>query len=95
MHLPHAAALGELVKYQGNGLADPQIRIDLDTIVPRLAVADRHGEEQLATPRLLAQGLERALPQQRQLHLAHRALHAEQQTVVRQPRVIDPVLIGQ
>ncbi len=73
MHLPHAAALAELAEYQGDGLADPQIRIDLDRVVPRLAVADRHGEEQLATPRLLAQGLERALAEQRQLHLAHRA----------------------
>lgn len=34
-----------------------------------------------------------ALAQQRQFQFARRALHAEQQPVVRQPRVVDPILI--
>ncbi len=43
-----------------------------------LHVADRYGEKELAAPRLLTQRFQRALAQNRQFHLAHRALHAEQ-----------------
>jgi len=74
MNLPHTAKLAEFAKNEGDRLANPQVRIDLNTIVPGFAVADRDGEEQLATLRFLAQGRERVFPQQRQLRLAHRSL---------------------
>ena len=56
-------------------------------------VADGNRHEQLATTRLLLQGLERTLAQNRQLHLAHRALHAEQQSIVGMARIVDAVLV--
>ena len=59
-----------------------------------LHVADGDGEQQLAAARLLLQGFERALAKQRQLHLAHRALHAEQQAIVGMARIVDAVLVG-
>ena len=59
---------------------------------PHVADGDRH--EQLATTRLLLQRLERALAQHRQLHLAHRTLHAEQQSVVGMARIVNAVLVG-
>ena len=59
----------------------------------RLDVADRDGEEEFAAARLLLQGFQRALAEQRQLHLAHRALHAEQQPIVRVARIVDAVLV--
>ena len=63
MDLSHAAELVEFAEHQGDRLANPQVRIHLDAIVPGLAVADSDSEEQLTAPRLLAQRLERALPQ--------------------------------
>jgi len=41
----------------------------------------------------LLQGFERALTEQRQLHLAHRAFHAEEQAVVWMPWIIDAILV--
>src|SRR5215207_7008720 len=63
------------------------------SVVVRLQVADRDGEEELAAARLLLQGFERALAKQRQLHLAHRALHAEQKAIVGVARVVSAILI--
>ena len=93
MDLPDGLQLGELGEDERDRLLDATIGILLDAIVRSLEVADRHGEEQLAAPRLLLQGFERALAEQRQLHLAHRALHAEQQAIVRMPRIVDAVLV--
>src|SRR5262245_56951725 len=59
----------------------------------RLEIADRHRQEEFATAGLLLQSLERALAEQRQLHLAHRALHAEQQSIVRVSGIVDAVLV--
>ena len=59
-----------------------------------LAVADRDGEEEFAAAGLLLQGFERALAEERELHLAHGALHAEQQPIVRMPRIVDPILVN-
>ena len=51
--------------------------------------AHRNEESQLAAERLLMPRLVRALTKQRQLVLAHRALEAEQQSVVAQARIVD------
>ena len=91
--MPDGLQLGELGEDERDRLLDATIGILLDAIVRRLEVADRHGEEEFAAAGLLLQGLERALAEQRQLHLAHRALHAEQQAIVRMPRIIDAVLV--
>ncbi|HEX6688789.1 MAG TPA: hypothetical protein VF085_09010 [Solirubrobacterales bacterium] len=85
--------VAELVEHERDGLLDTAIGILLDPIVRALEVADRHGEEELAAAGLLLQGFERALAEQRQLHLAHRALHTEKQAIVRMPRIVDAVLV--
>src|SRR4051794_39430813 len=95
MNLPDALELGELAEHQADRLADPQVRIPLDPVVPGLDVADRDGEEQLAASGLLTQGLQGALTQDGKLHLAHRPLHAQQEPVVRQPRIVNAILVGQ
>ena len=95
MNLPNALELGKLPEHQANRLADPQIRIPLDPVMPDFDVANRDGEKQLAALCLLAQGLERALTQNGEFHLAHRPLHAQQEPVVREPNVVDAILISQ
>src|SRR3954470_21114879 len=93
MDLAYSLQLGEFVEGEHNRLLHPTIRVFLDAIVRRLHVADRYGKEELAAPGLLFQCFKRALAKQRQLHLAHRAFHAEEQAIVGMPRVIDAILI--
>ena len=76
-------------EHQPDRLAHAQVGVLGDPVVPDLHIADGDAEEELAPARLLAQRLERALAQDRQLHLAHGALHAEQQAVVRQARIVE------
>ena len=93
VHLTHRLHLGELGEDERDRLRNAPIRILLDAVVadPHVADGDRH--EQLAAARLLLQGFERALAQHRQLHLAHGALHAEQQAIVGMARIVDAVLV--
>ncbi len=58
-----------------------------------LEVPDRDGEEEFAAARLLLQGFEGALAEERELHLAHRALHAQQQAVVRVAWIVDAIFV--
>jgi hypothetical protein len=95
MHLANALEFSELGKHQGERLLHSPVRILLDPITTHLDVADCHREEELTALGLELQGLERTLAQQRQLHLAHGALHPEQEPIIDQTRVIDPVLIKQ
>ena len=67
MHLPDALQRSELPEHQPDRLLHAPVRVLGDAVVPDLDVADRDAEEQLTAPRLLAQGFERALAQQRQL----------------------------
>ena len=76
-----------------NCLRNAPIRILLDAVVANPHVTDGNRHEQLATARLLLQGLKRALAQYRQLHLAHGSLHAEQQPVIGMARIVDAVLV--
>src|SRR5271166_2247026 len=71
MNLSNALEFGELGEHQRNGFAHPQIWVHHDPVMPHLDVADGDGEEKFATPGLLPQGLQRALPQDRQLQLTH------------------------
>src|SRR3954467_6929678 len=93
MDLAHSLQLGEFVESEHDRLLPPTIRVFLDAIVRHLHVADRYGKEELTAPGLLFQCFKRALAKQRQLHLAHRAFHAEEQAIVGMPRVIDAILI--
>jgi hypothetical protein len=91
--LADALELGELAEHQPDRLAHAQVGVERDAVVAHPHVADSDVEEEFAAARFLPQCLERALAQDGQLQLAHRALHAEQQPVVRQPRVVDAVLV--
>ena len=46
-----------------------------------------------AASRFLAHGFDGPLTEDRQLHLAHRALHAEQQPIVGMARIVDSILV--
>ena len=93
MDLPNGLQFAELGEDERDRLLNATIGILLDPIVRALEIADRHGEEELTAAGLLLQGFERALAEQREFHLAHRALHAEQQAIVRMPRVVDAILV--
>ena len=56
-------------------------------------VADRHADAQLATPCLGPSGIEHPSTQNAELELADAALHAEQQTIIRATRVVDPLQV--
>ena len=77
MHLTHRLQFGELGEHEIDRLLDAPVRILLDPVMGHLEVADGDGHEELATTRFLLQGFEGPLSENRQLHLAHRALHAE------------------
>src|SRR5665811_591894 len=94
MDLPHALDLRELGEDQGERLKHPRIRIFFDPVGTAAHVADRHRHEQLPPSSLLLQRLMGALSQNRQLHLAHGSLHAEQKPIVRQTRIVDAILIS-
>ena len=71
MHLPDALELGKLPEHESDCFLHPQVGVLCDPVVPDLHVADRDAQEQLAATRLLSEGFERTLAQQRQLHLGH------------------------
>lgn len=91
--LAHAAELVEPAEHHGDGglhalvgvLLQPPERIEL--------VADRNALEQLAPARLGADRSPRALAERGQLHFAERPLHAKQEPVIGQARVMNPLLI--
>src|SRR5665213_2189833 len=86
--LPHAAQLRKFAKDQIDGGPDPGIRIFLDAVVRSFDVPDRDPSNQGAPLRLLQQRRVRTLAKTRDFHLADRALHAQQQSVVRESGVI-------
>ncbi len=91
--LSNAADLAELVEHQGQRLSDPTVGVLFQAIVGAAQVADCHRGVEVAARRLDAQRLLGTLAENRQLELAEGALHAEQQPVVDEPRIIDPVLV--
>ena len=94
MDLPHALQLSELPEDQGERLAHAKVRILLDPIVLAAHVADGDRGEQFAASSLLLERFMGALAQDRQLHFAHCAFHAEQEPVVGKTGIVDAVLIG-
>src|SRR5260370_30653413 len=56
-------------------------------------IADRHREKKLAPASLLLERFQRALTQDRQFHLAHGALHAEQQPVIGMTGIVNPLFV--
>ncbi len=93
MDLPHALQFFELPKDERKRFAHAKVRVLLDPIVVVAHVADGDRGEELAAARLLLERFMGALPQDRQLHLAHCAFHAEQEPVVGKTGIVDAVLI--
>ena len=81
------------MKTSCNGLLHALVRILLDPVAPDFHIARGHTENQRAAARLLMQRLLRALAEQRQLKLAHRPLHAEQQPIIGMARIVNSVLV--
>ena len=95
MHLPDAPELGELAEHQADRRLHAQIRILGDPVAPDLHVAHGDAEEELAAARLLAQRLERALAQQRQLHLAQPGVRLRERGNPGLLRLEGPPVFGQ
>ena len=93
MNLPNRLQLGELGEDEPDRFPDAPIRVLLDPVVAHLEEPDSDSEEKLAAASLLLQGLERALTEEREFHLAHCALHAKQKAIVRVAGIVDAVLI--
>src|SRR5271166_4437144 len=89
----HALKLGELRKDNPDGILHLLVRVLLDPVASSLHVAGGDAKEQRAAARFLPQRLLRALPKQRQLQLAHRSLHAEQQAIIGMASIVDSVLV--
>ncbi len=87
-HLTHAAQLREFPKDQIDGGAEPGVRIFLDPVIRSLDVSDGDSPDQHAPLCFLSQRRVRTLAKARKLHFADRALHAQQQAIVREPGVI-------
>src|SRR5271166_2091142 len=79
--------------FKSDRLLDTPIAILFDQVSPRLHVANGHGQEEFASTRLLPHRFDGALAEDRELHLAHRPLHAEQQSVVRRGRIVYAVFV--
>ncbi|HZY41347.1 MAG TPA: hypothetical protein VFF59_05020, partial [Anaerolineae bacterium] len=86
--LPYAAQLRKFAKDQIDSGTDPGIRIFLDAVVRSFDIPDRNPSNQGTPLRLLQQCRVRTLAETRDFHLADRALHAQQQSVVRESGVV-------
>ena len=84
--LAGAAKFRELPERQVKRLANPLVGIKFQTVVEAAV--------EVAAGGLEAQGFLRALSQNRQLQLAERSLHAEQQPVINLLRVINAILVN-
>src|SRR5271166_510237 len=93
MDLADALELGELGEHERNRRLDAAIRVLFNPFLGASDIAGRYSHEKLAAARLLTQRLDRSLPKKRQLHLAHRALHAKQETIVGVAGIVNAVLV--
>ena len=93
-HLPGARELVEVREHGRDRVGDRLVRGDPDP--PGLVVLKAGGQRQpqLALARLVQAAAAQPGAQHVQLGLAHRALQPEHEPVVVQPRVIDPVGVG-
>src|SRR5829696_9465745 len=90
MHAASAAELPKSLEDLTDGFLDAQIGIEAEAEIAMPDVSDRHADAQLAPPCLGPSGLKHPGAQNAELELADAALHAQEQTVVRATRVVDP-----
>ena len=91
--LPGTAELLELGKDEPDHLLNPLVRIELDPVVLAPDQTRRQREAERATVGLGVTCSKAPLAQKAELVLGHRSLQAEQQPVIHQARVVDPIRI--
>src|SRR3954465_472034 len=94
MHAASAAELPKSPEDLTDGFLDAQIGIEAEAEIAMPDVSDRHADAQLATPCLGPSGLKHPGAQNAELELADAALHAQEQTVVRATRIVDPLEVN-
>ena len=94
-HPAHRPAHGEPLEDRGDDAGDGLVGVPADLAVGLTPhQPDRQAAAQLAAGGLVADPAVEAGAQDVQLGLGHGALHAQQQPVVEQPRVVDAVGVG-
>jgi hypothetical protein len=90
---PGRAGAFESIEEQPNALLHSEVRIKYDA-TSRI-IGEAHGQSplQLASPRLVQDAAAQTGPEHVQLGFTHRALEAQQQTIVEVSRVVDAILI--
>lgn len=91
--LARTAEFAETREYQANGLLQAYIGIEPETVIPVPDIAEGHRDAQFAALCLGAGSFVHASTQHPEFELAYAPLHAEQQAVVRQSRIVDSVQI--
>ncbi len=91
--LPGAAKLPEFLKNQSNYALNLFVGVFLQAIAFAKNVALGNPREVLASPRLLPDRLLRALPEHRQLDLAHGPFQPQNQPVVWMLRIVNAIMI--
>src|SRR4051812_5904764 len=91
MDAASAAELPKSLEDLTDGFLDAQIGIEAEAEIAMPDVSDRHADAQLATSCLGPSGLKHPGAQNAELELADAALHAQEQTVVRATRIVDPL----
>ena len=93
--LPRAPELVKFLEHEANRLLHPDIGIELDRSRRSVDQPDGQMHPQLPALGLRALSLKRALPERRHLEIAHDALEPEQQAIVDETGVIDPIVIDE
>src|SRR3954462_15008306 len=89
-----AAELPKSVEDLTDGFLDAQIGIEAGAEIAMPDVSDRHADAQLAPPCLGPGGITHPSAQNAELELADAALHAQEQTVIRATRIVDPLEVN-
>jgi hypothetical protein len=91
--LPYRLKFGEFGERQSDRISHTAIRNQFDPIIVGFHVAYCDGQEELPTAGLLLHRLDRALAEDIDFHLAHRAFHPKHQSVVGHARIVDAVFV--
>jgi len=93
--LARAAEFEELLEDLMNCLLDPLIWVGLQPLIPGLDVPDRCRDDELSPLCLRVSCLERTLAEKVELVLAEAALQTQQEAVIRQPRVVNGLMVDE
>ena len=80
--LANRLELRKFLEHKHYRLLNALVRVLLDAVAAGFHIADRNRQKQFAAARLLLHRFDGTLPKSGKLHLAHRALHAEQESLI-------------